>query len=76
MRLWNSYVNTLILSSQYNPPRFIELLVLTLAIAMLIIATLVPEEPYLVVGLSFVVGSSISILVQEAMSITDHTHPA
>jgi hypothetical protein len=61
MQLWNFYVNTLILSSQYNPPRFIELLILTLAIAMLIIATLVPEEPYLVVGLSFVVGSSISI---------------
>jgi hypothetical protein len=76
MRLWNFYVNTLILSSQYDPPRFMELLILTLATAMLIIATLVPEEPYLVVGLSFVVGSSISILVQEAMSITDHTHPA
>ncbi|WP_413173470.1 hypothetical protein [Anabaena azotica] len=76
MRLWNFWVNTLILSSQYNPPRFIELLMLTLAIAMLIIATLVPDEPYLVLGLSFVVGSSMSILVREAISTTDHAHPA
>ncbi|MFM2063875.1 MAG: hypothetical protein RLZZ507_3546 [Cyanobacteriota bacterium] len=75
MRLWNFWVNTLILSSQYNPPRFIELLMLTLAIAMLIIATIVPEKPYLVLGLSFVLGASISILVREGMSTTDHIQP-
>jgi predicted neutral ceramidase superfamily lipid hydrolase len=75
MRIWNFWVNTLILSSQYNPPRFIELLMLTLAIAMLIIATITPEKPYLVLGLSFVTGASISILVREAISTTNHSHP-
>lgn len=73
MRLWNFWVNTLILSSQYNPPRFIELLMLTLAIALLIIATIVPEKPYLVLGLSFVLGASTSILVRELMSRTNHS---
>ncbi|MBD2293110.1 hypothetical protein H6G06_06320 [Anabaena sphaerica FACHB-251] len=75
MRTWNFWVNTLILSSQYNPPRFIELLMLLLAIAMLIVATIIPEKPFLVLGLSFVLGASISILVREAMSTTGHVHP-
>jgi zinc transporter ZupT len=74
MRLWNFWINTLILSSQYNPPRFIELLMLTLAIAMLIIATIIPDKPYLVLGLSFVSGASISILVREAISTINDSH--
>ncbi|TAF02173.1 MAG: hypothetical protein EAZ77_19290 [Nostocales cyanobacterium] len=74
MRLWNFWVNTLILSSQYNPPRFIELLMLMLAIAMLLIATIIPDKPYLVLGLSFVFGASISILVREGMSARGHVH--
>jgi low temperature requirement protein LtrA len=68
MRLWHFWLNTLIVSSQYNPPRFVELLMLTLAIAMLILATILPELPYLILGLSFVVGSSLSILVREAIA--------
>lgn len=76
MRLWNFWINTLILSSQYNPPRFIELLMLLLAIAMLLIATITPDKPYLVLGLSFVVGASISILVREGMSIRSNIHLA
>jgi low temperature requirement protein LtrA len=74
MRIWNFWVNTLILSSQYNPPRFIELLMLTLAIAMLIISTIIPDTPYLVLGLSFVLGASISILVRESIATTNHIH--
>ncbi|MFM6106174.1 MAG: hypothetical protein ACKPE3_10355 [Sphaerospermopsis kisseleviana] len=75
MRLWNFWVNTLILSSQYNPPRFIELLMLLLAIAMLIISKIIPDTPYLVLGLSFVLGASISILVRETISIRENVHP-
>ena len=40
---------------------------LLLAIAMLTIATILPDRPYLVLGLSLVVGSSVSILVREAI---------
>ncbi|MBD2387006.1 hypothetical protein [Cylindrospermum sp. FACHB-282] len=68
MRLWHFWLNSFILSSQHNPPRFVELLMLLLAITMLLIATILPDRPYLVLGLSFVVGSSISILVREAIA--------
>ncbi len=72
MRIWNFWLNSLILSIQYHPPRFVELLMLTLAIAMLAISIIVPDRPYIILGLSFVVGASTSILVREAMS--PHTH--
>ncbi|HYW20759.1 MAG TPA: hypothetical protein VE956_15940 [Nodularia sp. (in: cyanobacteria)] len=68
MRLWHSCLNSFILASQYNPPRFVELLMLMLASAMLILATILPDMPYLVLGLSLVVGASISILVREAIA--------
>ncbi|MFN6516269.1 MAG: hypothetical protein RMY29_017450 [Nostoc sp. CreGUA01] len=67
MRFWYFWFNSFILSSQYNPPRFVELLMLFLAIAMLAIASILPERPYLILGLSLVVGASISILVREAI---------
>ncbi|MBD2419283.1 hypothetical protein H6G54_16560 [Anabaena cylindrica FACHB-243] len=75
MRFLNMCINTVILSSQYNPPRFIELLMLSLAIAMLGITTIVPDLAYLVLGLSFVVGASISILVREWISTIAHANP-
>ncbi|MBD2210735.1 hypothetical protein H6G27_12705 [Nostoc linckia FACHB-104] len=69
MRFWHFWFNSFIVSSQYNPPRFVELLMLMLAIAMLGMATILPDRPpYLVLGLSLVVGASISILVREAIA--------
>ena len=68
MRPWRFWLNTLILSSQYNPPRFVELLMLLLAITLLGIWTVTPNWPYLVLSLSFVIGASISILVREAIA--------
>lgn len=76
MRTWRFWLNTLILSSQYNPPRFVELLMLMLAITMLAISTIVSvnvQIPYMVLGLSFVVGASISILVREAIAPSPQT---
>ncbi|MBW4613985.1 MAG: hypothetical protein KME21_12055 [Desmonostoc vinosum HA7617-LM4] len=73
MRFWQFWFNTCILSSQYNPPRFIELLMLVLAIAMLAIASFLPDRPYLILGLSLVVGASISILVREAIAPSPQT---
>lgn len=70
MRSWRFWLNTLILSSQYNPPRFVELLMLLLAIGLLGIWQIIPKWPYLVLSLSFVVGSSISILVREVIAPT------
>ena len=68
MRIWNFWINTLISSIEYHPPRFVELLMLMLAIPMLIISIIIPDKPYIILGLSFVIGASTSILVMEAMS--------
>jgi hypothetical protein len=46
---------------------------LMLAIAMLILGTILPDIPYLVLGLSLVVGASISILVREAIAPSPQT---
>ncbi|MFN6499229.1 MAG: hypothetical protein RMX65_019825 [Nostoc sp. DedQUE01] len=73
MRFWYFWFNSFILSSQYNPPRFVELLMLFLAIAMLATATILPDRPYLILGLSLVVGASISILVREAIAPSPQT---
>jgi len=74
MRTWNFWINTLILFSEYHPPRFVELLMLTLAIAMLAVSIMIPDPPYIILGLSFVVGASTSILVREAMSPHHHSN--
>ena len=68
MRIWRFWLNTFILSSQYNPPRFVELLMLLMAMALLAVWSITPNWPYLVLGLSLVVGASISILVREAIA--------
>ncbi|MEH2460398.1 hypothetical protein [Nostoc sp.] len=73
MRFWSFWFNSFILSSQYNPPRFVELLMLLLAIAMLAISSILPDTPYLILGLSLVVGASISILVREAIAPSPQT---
>ncbi|NEU75171.1 hypothetical protein PI95_022070 [Hassallia byssoidea VB512170] len=73
MRFWRFWFQTFVISSQYNPPRFVELLMLMLAIAMLAIATVIPDRPFLVLGLSLVVGASISILVREAIAPSPQT---
>ncbi|AKG23319.1 hypothetical protein [Calothrix sp. 336/3] len=74
MRYWHFWFNTLVLSSQYNPPRFVELLMLMLAIAMLVVATIYPgDTPFLILALSLVVGASFSILVREAIAPSPQT---
>jgi hypothetical protein len=66
--MWRFWLNTLVLSSQYNPPRFVELLMLLLAILLLGIWQITPYWPYLALSLSYVVGASLSILVREAIA--------
>ncbi|MBV9385972.1 MAG: hypothetical protein JOZ78_06050 [Chroococcidiopsidaceae cyanobacterium CP_BM_ER_R8_30] len=65
MRPWQFWMNTLVLSSQQNPPRFIELLMLLLAMVLLGIWQFLPDWPFLVLSLSYVVGAATSILVRE-----------
>lgn len=68
MRFWHFWLNNFILASHSNPPQFVELLMLTVAIAMLGLAMISPYKPYFVLCLSMVVGASISILVREAIA--------
>jgi len=68
MRFWRFWFDTFVLSSQYNPPRFVEMLMVLIAIAMLIVWNFTLEIPYMILGWSFVVGASISILVREAIA--------
>jgi hypothetical protein len=67
MRPWQNWLNTLILSSQYNPPRFVELVMLTLAMILLGLWTFTGQWPYLALSLSYIIGSSFSILVRESL---------
>ncbi|MEA5593093.1 hypothetical protein [Rivularia sp. UHCC 0363] len=73
IRTCYSWIHTLTLASQYNPPRFVELIMLGMALIMLTIFTFFTSLPYLVLGLSLVVGASVSILVREAIAPTPQT---
>jgi hypothetical protein len=63
------WLNTLILASQYDPPRFVEFVMVVCAIAALTASIFFPQhKPYFVLCLSLVLGLSISILVREAIA--------
>ncbi|OCR01736.1 hypothetical protein BCD67_14040 [Oscillatoriales cyanobacterium USR001] len=68
MRVWQIWSENLILATQYNPPRFIELVMLTLALILLGIWSFTVQWPYLVLCLSYVIGSSFSILIRESFN--------
>ncbi len=62
------WLNILIVSSQYDPPRFVEFVMVVCAIFALIASILFPQDqPYFLLCLSLVLGLSISILVREAI---------
>lgn len=67
MRPWQYWLDTLILSTQQNPPRFVELVMLTLAMILLGLWTVTPQWQYLTLSLSYIIGSSFSILVRESL---------
>jgi hypothetical protein len=74
MRLWRFWWQTLVLSTQYNPPQFVEVLMLMLAIILLGFWSLTGDLPYLVLCLSYVVGSSTSMLVRVAITPQTRFH--
>lgn len=67
MRPWQYWLDTLILSTQHNPPRFVELVMLSLAMILLGIWSMTAQWPYLVLSLSYIIGSSFSILIRESL---------
>jgi hypothetical protein len=73
MRFWRFWWNSLILSSEYNPPTFIEGLMLFLAMIVLAIWGITHQLPYMVLCLSYAIGASISILVREVIAPSPQT---
>jgi hypothetical protein len=67
MRRWQYWLDTLILSTQHNPPRFVELVMLSLAMILLGLWTVTSQWQYLTLSLSYIIGSSFSILVRESL---------
>ncbi|MGB3404070.1 MAG: hypothetical protein WBA77_15410 [Microcoleaceae cyanobacterium] len=67
MRSWHWW-QTLVASTQYNPPQFIEMVMLILAIFLLFSWSITGSWPYLVLCLSYVVGSSSSMLIREVIA--------
>lgn len=75
--------NGLLLAAEANPPQFVELLMLVLAILLLLIwgSTdllwgIKKGWPYLVLSLSYAVGAAISTLVREALIPSPEPRPA
>ena len=68
MRQLQSWWQNLVYSTQSNPPQFVEMVMLLLAILLLFSWSLTRSWPYLVLCLSYVVGSSSSMLVREAIA--------
>ena len=63
---WKSWFNSLYLLSQYNPPKFVELLMTSLAFIMFAIWIFQQHHPpYIILGLAFVISASLSILVRQ-----------
>ncbi|RUT10316.1 hypothetical protein DSM106972_008110 [Dulcicalothrix desertica PCC 7102] len=71
LRYWFS---TILLISQYNPYELIENLMLALAAIMIIVSIIFPaQKPYIALGLSFAIGSAMSILVRQATTPSRQT---
>ncbi|MGL5059202.1 MAG: hypothetical protein ACRC62_04395 [Microcoleus sp.] len=60
------------MSAQYNPPRFVELVMLTLAMILLGLWSVTGQWPYLALSLSYIIGSSFSILIRESIGPRPH----
>jgi len=67
MRIWQFWWRSLVVSTQYNPPQFIELVMFFLAMILLLAWVITDVWAYLALGLSYIVGFSISILVRESL---------
>jgi len=66
MRYWQISWSRLLNYSQVNPFGFIEVLMLSLAIVLLLVWGIMIQWPYLVLSLSYGIGAGISVLIRSA----------
>ncbi|HEY9740338.1 MAG TPA: hypothetical protein V6C90_07595 [Coleofasciculaceae cyanobacterium] len=72
MRLWQLWWRALVFSTQYNPPEFVELIMVGLAIGLLGRWRFTPDWPYLVLSSSFAIGAAISMWIREQIVPSPH----
>lgn len=65
MRFWQFWWRTLIFSTQYNPPEFVELTMTSLTMALLVSWEFTRAWPYLALSSSFALGAAVSMWVRE-----------
>lgn len=73
MRFWQFWWRSLVLSTQYNPPEFVELLMTSLTMALLVSWELTKAWPYLVLSSSLAIGAAVSMWVREIIIPSPHS---
>ena len=73
MRLWQFWWRSLVLSTQYNPPEFVELMMTSLTMALLMSWEFTRLWPYLVLSSSFAIGAATSMWVRELILPSQHS---
>ena len=73
MRLWQFWWRSLVLSTQYNPPEFVELMMTSLTMALLMSWEFTRQWPYLVLSSSFAIGAATSMWVRELILPSQHS---
>ncbi len=72
MRIWQFWWRTLVFSTQYNPPVFVEQVMVLLTMALLLIWGFTPHWPYLVLSSSLAIGAAGSMWVRESIVPSSH----
>jgi hypothetical protein len=68
MRIWRFWWQTLRVSAQNNPPQFIEIVMLSLAVVLMLAWLFTQAWPYLILGVGYTLGSASSIWVRELIA--------
>ncbi len=74
MRFWQLWWRTLVFSTQYNPPEFVEHLMMIFAMVLGVKWGFTDKWPYLVLSSSFATGAAISIWVRERLIPSPRTY--
>jgi hypothetical protein len=72
MRILNFWWRSLVFSTQYNPPEFVELMMTSLTMALLVSWEFTNAWPYLVLSSSLALGAAVSMWVRELIAPSPH----
>ena len=76
VRFWVFWWRSLLFTRQYNPPEFMEQIMVLLAIALAVIWGVTNTWQCLILSSSYAIGASISIWVREAIAPTPQSQIA